>query len=626
MIMWRYPSNDHGENKGINDSGVSTFKGTPLKSLAREICQNSLDATRGGTVKIEFSKFTIPTSSIPGVADLEDAFTRCKDFWNVQKDSKTREFFGEAIKKIQMPYCDILRISDFNTTGLLGSKQELNTDWINLTKSSGASDKKGTAGGSYGIGKYAPFACSYFSTVFYSTYDEDEQEAYQGVSRIVTFRRSSDNETTQGIGYYGEEKNTPVYRQLELDTNFKRQNSDYGTDIYICGYKFAGDDWEKKIIISILDGFLVAIWNEKLVVEVGEKIVSKQTLPNLIDEYKEELTGNTEKYYDLLSSKNTNWMTKNLSRFGDVKLGLLFGDPDAPRRVAMIRKTGMKIFEKDRLPSHIPFTGIMFLEGDKLNERLRLIENPEHTEWQPERSPTPAQEREILKQLYSFIKDKITELVMQNSEEEIDAAGVGNFLPDENNDKEQKSIEEVISDKVIDVQKKFVKNNVIVNQKENKSNIEGLKTLKVHKELNGDEEDWLHYGKRDKKPKPRNPQPTHYEEGGNDKKEQIIEMNTVKFTSICVNKKTGSYVLVLIPDDDTENGILQVFLSAETQKYEAPILSAVLVAGTESRPLKVENGYISGIPFKKEEPIRIKIDIDYYDYCSMEVRIYELKK
>ena len=59
MVKWRFPSNDNGENKGINDSGVATFKGTPLKSLAREICQNSLDAMAEGEdkVRIEFSMF-----------------------------------------------------------------------------------------------------------------------------------------------------------------------------------------------------------------------------------------------------------------------------------------------------------------------------------------------------------------------------------------------------------------------------------------------------------------------------------------------------------------------------------------------------------------------------------------
>jgi len=44
FMEWNFPSNNHGEVKGISDSGVETFQGTPLKSLAWEICQNSLDA------------------------------------------------------------------------------------------------------------------------------------------------------------------------------------------------------------------------------------------------------------------------------------------------------------------------------------------------------------------------------------------------------------------------------------------------------------------------------------------------------------------------------------------------------------------------------------------------------
>ena len=138
MIKWRFPSNDHGENKGINDSGVATFRGTPLKSLAREICQNSLDAARKETVIVEFNVFEVPTNSLPGADVLVDAFERCRKFWSVQKGSATKDFFENATKKIKNPMCSILRISDFNTTGLLGSKEEINTDWTNLTKSSGA--------------------------------------------------------------------------------------------------------------------------------------------------------------------------------------------------------------------------------------------------------------------------------------------------------------------------------------------------------------------------------------------------------------------------------------------------------------------------------------------------------
>ena len=37
---WSFPSNNYGQISGIADSGVETFNGTPMKSLAREICQN----------------------------------------------------------------------------------------------------------------------------------------------------------------------------------------------------------------------------------------------------------------------------------------------------------------------------------------------------------------------------------------------------------------------------------------------------------------------------------------------------------------------------------------------------------------------------------------------------------
>ena len=192
MAIWRFPSNDYGEKKGINDSGVSLFRGTPLRSLAREICQNSLDAARAKTIVVEFNAFDIPTTSLPGYEALKDTFERCASFWSDQKSVTTKNFFSNAIDKITADKIHMLRISDFHTAGLTGSREEVNTNWTNLTKSSGVSDKNSTAGGSFGIGKFAPFACSDFSTVFYSTYDEKGMEASQGVSRLVTFRREDD--------------------------------------------------------------------------------------------------------------------------------------------------------------------------------------------------------------------------------------------------------------------------------------------------------------------------------------------------------------------------------------------------------------------------------------------------
>ena len=321
MSKWRFPSNDYGEKKGINDSGIATFRGTPLRSLAREICQNSLDAARDKTVRIEFNAFDITSDKLPGSDVLKDTFERCAAFWNDQKAVTTKNFFANAIDRISADRIHMLRISDFNTSGLTGSRAEVNTDWTNLTKSSGVSDKKGTSGGSFGIGKFAPFACSDFSTVFYSTYDEEGVQASQGVSRLVTFRRE-DGQTTQGVGYYGEERNTPTFKPLYLDPNFIRSDKQYGTDIYIAGYKHMDeeDGWEKSIIISILDSFLGAIWNEKLIVAVGGTEISKATLEDMIETYRDELTGYTERYYEVLTSPSAKWHEEDFMGLGTVEL------------------------------------------------------------------------------------------------------------------------------------------------------------------------------------------------------------------------------------------------------------------------------------------------------------------
>ena len=109
MAYWYFPSNDHGENKGINDSGVATFRGTPLKSLAREICQNSLDAATDKTVRVDFSNFEISTTAIPDFEVLKATFEKCLAYWNGQKAKTTKDFFKNAYEKISAETISILR-------------------------------------------------------------------------------------------------------------------------------------------------------------------------------------------------------------------------------------------------------------------------------------------------------------------------------------------------------------------------------------------------------------------------------------------------------------------------------------------------------------------------------------
>ena len=621
MAIWRFPSNDYGENKGINDSGVAMFRGTPLKSLAREICQNSLDAATGNKTIVEFNMFSIPSNQIPGRDALQDTFQRCLSFWGGQKALTTKEFFTNAINKISADACDFLRISDFNTTGLTGSREEINTDWTNLTKSSGASDKKGTAGGSYGIGKFAPFACSDFSTVFYSTYDINGERASQGVSRLVTFTRE-DGQNTQGTGYYGNERNTPVYDEMYLDPSFKRDEKNFGTDIYIAGYKYGGENWQKDIIVSILDGFLGALWHEKLEVKVGEIHISKSELSNIMELYHDDLMSYTDKYYEVLVAQETVWYKENFLGMGELELGLLLGDQDSPNRISMIRQTGMKIMDKDRLPGHVPFTGVMFINGNEINERLRLIENPEHTKWEPERSKNPIQERQLLKALNDFIKSKIEELISSGAGESIDAVGVGAFIPDEIDETNTQAMEEVVSEKILDVEVKAVK------KKSMSKNVPGVdesnsdKFENGHMEKGGSDEEWFHNDGKTEQHRSIPGQEAHPEQGGDTKMPARINVGAEKFVCMGIDKDAGKYMIMVIPNQDGENGCMELFLSAETQRYNAPIKNASVIGGT----VTFKDNVISGLHFVKGQPIRISLELDYRDYCSMEVVMYATSK
>lgn len=625
MASWYFPSNDHGENKGINDSGVATFRGTPLKSLAREICQNSLDAATGKTVRVDFSNFEIPTGNIPDANVLKQTFEKCLAYWDGQKAKTTKDFFKNAFEKINAEAVSVLRISDFETKGLTGSKEtnDINTDWMRLTKSSGSSDKKGPAGGSFGIGKFAPFACSDFSTVFYNTYDVEDVCAYQGVSRLVTFERD-DGETTQGIGYFGNERNTPVYTALNLDPNFARDPGDYGTDVYIVGYRFSQNDWETDIVVSILDSFLGAIWNEKLAVNVGAVKIDKATLPSIMEEYSEELADTyVLEYYQVLTSSETKWFESNHLGLGNIKLGYLLNGSEFHRKVAMIRQTGMKIKDGDRINGFISFTGVLFIEGDAINERLRALENPEHTEWQPDRAANPFEAKQLIKSINDYMKKCLEELVEQGLQNEIDAVGVANFIPDTTEEEKDQNREEAISDNIFEIEKRVI-NRKLIPEVISVDNGNDNSTKKVDVVDGDNHTDWIHTDPISPPvDPPRPPQPVDYVDGTEKTVNTPKEIKPSKFMCICSDPDDGKYMIDFIPSVDSDNGSLYFYLSGETEAYKAPIVKASQIGGAE---LSVNGNALTGLVFKSGQHIRINLQLDHKDYCSMEVKAYVNKK
>ena len=99
-------------------------------------------------------------------------------------------------------------------------------------------------------------------------------------------------------------------------------------------------------------------------------------------------------------------------------------------------------------------------------------------------------------------------------------------------------------------------------------------------------------------------------------------MTAEKVVCVCVDRKAGCYALRLSPSLDADEGVIELYLSAETQKYPAPIVRASRIGGD----VTFKDNVISGLSFVKGQDIRLKIDLDYHDYCSMEVMMYAIKK
>lgn len=618
-MRWSFPSNNNGDVNGISNSGVETFQGTPLKSLAREICQNSLDAALDeNTVTVDFISFELSKEEIPGAEDLCDAFKRSLKFW---EPKKAQDFFKAALDVMNTEKIPFLRISDYNTTGLCGSDGEYNTPWCNLTKSSGASDKAGTSGGSFGIGKYAPFACSSFRTVFYSTLDKDGKSAYQGISRITSFRNDN-NEITSGVGYCGGENNSPVFnQQLVLDPAYSRPKGKTGTDVYIAGFR-KSIDWKSDIVASILDGFLYAIYTGKLVVHVDDITISKEHLAELCNDYKEYLTENANNYYEILTT--TQSVDVDFKNMGLIRLWIAIRPdrPDMHRKVAMIRKTGMKIMDKGGISGNIPFAGLMLIEGEKINDFLRSLENPQHTKWEPDRCTKGRQyAQNIIRDLIGVIKDELEKLKPEDDGDEVDPS-VGEYLPDESNGEESegKQEEETISNTIKSVEVTISKPKVssgthTAEGKDDEADGEGEKTASNEGSgsgHNGGSGGGNRSGDGDGRGDGNGP---HKES----KKKSFVGIVPLKARVVCLNKNRGEYSVTFVPSMSADNGRIELFMSAETQNYTAPI---VQVVGIGQSGIEIEDNKIKNVTFTEKKPVRLKVTIAYHDYCSMEVKAY----
>ena len=393
-----FPPLSGGEEIGFNDAGIEQFNHDRIESLMRECTQNSTDALdetldKDKMVRVEFELIHVPVNNLPGLIDLKDHLEACHDYVKVDevegKEKKAQQFFKKAIELLQSETIPCLLIRDFNTTGLTGLDEDRGGRWHSLVKAKGSSNKlDDTAGGSFGIGKSAPFACSALRTIFYSTRSADGV-AMQGKSVLIT-HRDKNKKRTQGVGFIGIKKDDEIIAERE-STQIPKflSRSENGTDVLVVG--FTEENWADKIKAAALTHFWPALELKRLefLIKESKKNPIKISHEN-IDEgiswlSEKKMAKNAKEIPEFLATFRARPEKLQIINAGECKFHLRIsdGEKDYPNTVCCFRTNAM-VIEYMHLNTSGNFIGVFMCDSKQGSKVFREMEPPRHDKWTPE--------------------------------------------------------------------------------------------------------------------------------------------------------------------------------------------------------------------------------------------------
>ncbi|WP_100333585.1 hypothetical protein [Bacillus alkalisoli] len=645
--FWHFPAATGGMINSINNAGLETFRGNALDSLTREICQNSLDAVKDSTkpVVVEFNRFVADMNCFPEREQLHAVFLQSRETWR-NRNKKSEDFIENALDIIDRRQLSMLRISDFNTKGLEGAKEgELGSPWSSLVREAGSSNKGESSGGSFGIGKSAPFLNSNLRTLFYSSLDTTGYKSYIGVANIMSFQKEN-GKTTLGNGYFTYNENSlAIPEQIFLDPSFRRTET--GTDIYVTAFDPV-HDWEKEVMKSVLYNFFITIFNQKLIVRINDFDINRENLEKLIYDLDDsEENQHLKSYFQLLTSDKVLKVPYPEKKYksgmhfeeGEATLYLINGE-DHNRRVLMTRKTGMRIFEQKGISGSISFTGLLMITGTNMNNIFKQMENPSHNEWSAERyEKDPKLADKVYKDLRKFIRDSVKQYFQEKVTDSMDAIGLSDFLPNNSlidttgvnkTESLNAKIKHIVTKEVKEdtKEKKKTKSKGIENTEDLEEQLAGEYGITPTGDEGGNGTGSQSGGGNDGGGATNpggNKELDPETEGGTDSKRERKPSSkpiAISHKYVSTDKNNGKYRFIISSNKALPNGRLAFRVIGEQSDFNLPIKSAT----TDDRNITVDkcssnNIHLHSIPAKKH--FIVDVEIDYSDYCVMEVELYE---
>ena len=460
-ISWRFPPTGGGESQGYNHPGIAHFGGARDQSLAREVIQNSLDAHGriGEPVHVEFDLRPLQDDWF-GKDELRRHIDACIEA--AQGDEKALRAFAEAQELLSEPALAFLRVADRNTTGLHGRK------WQALVKESGTSfhEPEGggrvTAGGSFGIGKNAPFAVSPLRTVFYWTrflQDGAPRELFQGKAVLMTHRERGAE--VQGTGFFGIPEGCLEVEGDAIPAAVRQAEGDHvGTSLWIAGFSNQ-EGWQERIARRVVASFFGAIASGELTATIEPSAamdaagldggIDNDSLGHWFEYLTADGAGSTDPDHELdreLDDARLFWemqqgeptaVTAKWAELGHCKLWIRADDDEQlPNKVGLMRKTGMLITTEQkgltRFSGHRRFVALCQFVGDDGNALLREMENPRHDQFEADRVEDPETRKRAetaLRRVSQWIRGEIRKVAAPPaSADPVRLSELAHLLPD----------------------------------------------------------------------------------------------------------------------------------------------------------------------------------------------------
>ena len=426
----------HFEEQGLSgeegpiDPSQQYFEGSHADhAVVRETGQNTLDnpaKDASGPIRMVFELKTMHTAEIP---DIENLRTHIDAAAMQTAGQQGHDRMVSASELAREETLAVLRISDYNTTGLGGSESVASpkSPLSRLTRAKGGSSDD-ERGGSFGIGSAVGPMASDLCTVIYTSVPEDTGDSVMaGYTRLATH-------TVNGTSYRAEGYFTN--KGINDDFEYQRpapkvgtfdERTESGTDIFLLGYRMAQEDPElERVRDAVIDNFMAAIDAGHLVVEGiapgNHWTLDAETLKGFV-----EGRPDAKAFYEAL--KDSTPAETELEHLGRVRLCINIDDRlEKKLHTITMRTPLMKIDTFKHNSISAKYAAVLICDSTEGNKLLRQLEPPQHHLWDPGRDRLYG--RKVINSLKKFVRDSLRDRISEEIGDEITIDGLS-FSPNQ---------------------------------------------------------------------------------------------------------------------------------------------------------------------------------------------------